>query len=160
MSGIFESFLTAYSCGDPSCFFEVTSDTYSVYDRSCAISKTIYDLMALDDQRIYCGGSERDHSITFTIKKQTMTFDAYGIKSTINKGQKCYWAYPTKWTLYGSNDKINWQPIDSKDENNILDERGVMHIFNLSKSYLFKYVRLDTHSSHDEQYTFGFSRFE
>ena len=162
MSGIFESIILLNSCADVSALFDVYSSDYIEYQRKCAISKTVYDIMKLDNKYIFYTGENRDFSITFSVKKQTMSFAAYGLESTANTySSSCSWAYPTSWEIFGSNDNKKWSKITSKSENNDLNTRNEMSIYNLSQTYIFKYVRLDAHTSFPENYgVFGLSRFE
>ena len=89
-----------------------------------------------------------------------MYFSAYGLESTLNSyGRVCDWAYPTSWKVYGSNNKnANWDLLDSKEENSYLNERNVLHIFNLSRKYVYKYIKLEVHTT--STLYFGLSRFE
>ena len=74
----------------------------------------------------------------------------------------CYWAYPTKWIINGSNDRINWTIINdkTKNEDRTLDDRGVIKHFELNQTYEFKYIKIITLEQDDPSKFFGFSRFE
>lgn len=80
-----------------------------------------------------------DSWVCFDFKTARVAISAYTMCSGT---ESSYWDYPVSYTWEGSDDKITWTEIDSKDDNNEMGGNDKTHTWTLPTiSPLFRYVR-------------------
>ena len=109
----------------------------------CGIGSDPYELLNPSDSFVFSSTSE-NHSISIVLrKKYYVKIKSFYIKSKINVASNCYWAFPTNFSLYGSNMFNSWHKIYSYG-GSILQTRDKSIKFNLSKtSKAYSMFKLD-----------------
>ena len=159
--GIFETLQKKNYPSDLSTYLTNESSSWQKLDvGSCGYSLSAYGIVSIHPDRVF-RGSTNNNEIVIEFNNDVYSFSKYGMKS-LPTNINCYWAYPTKWIINGSNDRINWIIINdkTKNEDRTLDDRGVIKHFELNQTYEFKYIKIITHEQDDPSKFFGFSRFE
>ena len=111
---------------------ELSSTGFKVYNSGCGVGSDPYELLNPSDVFVFSSISN-NHSIAFDLRKKYYAkIKSFYIKSRINVGT-CYWSFPIKFSLYGSNTFYLWNKIYSY-EGSILQTRGQNIRFNLKKA--------------------------
>ena len=163
MINIFEYLSKNEKCSNVANCTKISSDNFEPYSVSsaCGSGKDPYDILNNDNYYVF-STKLYSYSIIFDIKyRYKVDIKNYSIESRINIGA-CFWRYPRKFRLFGSNNKNNWKEL-SYHEGDELSERGVPISFNVTKNQgaysSFKLIVEDTVSGASNTWS-SISRFE
>lgn len=144
------------------CIF-ISSDNFEPYSISstCGIGKNPYDILNNINNYVF-STKLYSYNISFDIGyRYKVDAKNYSLESRINIGG-CFWRYPRKFRLLGSNNKKDWKEL-SNHEGDELDKRGVSISFNVTENQgaysSFKLIVDDTVSGANNTWS-SISKFE
>ena len=77
-----------------------------------------------------------------------MIFDAYGIKIPIDKNEeRCSWAAPTSWELFGFNEyKKEWISINKNESSSLFSDRNIFQWFSIPEKVEYSSIKFVSYS--------------
>ena len=134
MFNIFDYLSNDERCSNIANCIHITHENFMPYTISstCGTGKDPYDI--LNSKNEYVFSTELyNYSITFDIRyRYRVEVKNYMIESRINN-QGCFWRYPRKFRLLGSNNKRDWKEL-SNHEGDELSTRGKLISFPVTKN--------------------------